>query len=140
MGHRLKRMARGQRGANLIEMALVTTLLLLLFGGVVDLGRAFHSYIVITNAAREGARMGSHFPEREDLIDAAAIQEAAESGVVLSAGDVDVEFPARSSAPGNPIRVSVVYEVPMFMGGIFGYGASLTLTGYAEMVIFGRDL
>lgn len=139
MVHRLKRILRGQRGANLIEMALVTTLLLLLFGGVVDLGRVFHSYIVVTNAAREGARMGSHFPDRDDLIRAAAIQEAAESGVELSEGDIAIEFPA-GSVPGNPIRVSVVHEVPMFMGGIFGYGTSLTLTGYAEMVIFGRDL
>jgi len=139
MVHRLKRILRGQRGANLIEMALVTTLLLLLFGGVVDLGRVFHSYIVVTNAAREGARMGSHFPDRADLIRAAAIQEAAESGVELSEGDIAIEFPA-GSVPGNPIRVSVVHEVPMFMGGIFGYGTSLTLTGYAEMVIFGRDL
>jgi len=139
MVHRLKRILRGQRGANLIEMALVTTLLLLLFGGVVDLGRVFHSYIVVTNAAREGARMGSHFPDRADLIRAAAIQEAAESGVELSEGDIAIEFPV-GSVPGNPIRVAVVHEVPMFMGGIFGYGASLTLTGYAEMVIFGRDL
>ncbi len=140
MGRQLKWVTRGQRGANLIEMALVTTLLILLFGGIVDLGRAFHSYIVITNAAREGARMGSHFPDREDLIVAAAIQEAATSGVELLPGDVDVDFPAGADTAGNPIRVTVVHEVPMFLGGIFGYGTSLTLTGYAEMVIFGRDL
>lgn len=134
-----QRILRGQRGANLIEMALVTTLLLLLFGGIVDLGRAFHSYIVITNAAREGARMGSHFLDRADLIVAAAIQEAAESGLEISAGNVDYECP-RSCVAGQPIRVTVEYEVPMFLGGVFGYGTSLTLTGYAEMVIFGRDL
>ncbi len=138
MIHPLKRILRGQRGANLIEMALVTTLLLL-FGGIADLGRAFHSYIVITNAAREGARMGSHFPDRGDLIVAAAIQEAEESGLGLSAGDVDYECPTGCLA-GQPIRVTVQCEVPMFLGGIFGYGTSLTLTGYAEMVIFGRDL
>lgn len=136
----LERILRGQRGANLIEMALVTTLLLLLFGGIADLGRAFHSYIVITNAAREGARMGSHFPDQTNMIRQAVVSEAAESGVEISIGDVTIDFPSGSSAPGNPVRVSVVYEVPMFLGGVFGYGTSLTLTGYAEMVIFGRDL
>ena len=51
-----KRM-RSERGAELIEFALVLPLLLLLVLGMVDFGFMFQRYEVMTNAAREGARM-----------------------------------------------------------------------------------
>lgn len=44
------------RGQAMAEMAIVLPILLLLLMGMVDLGRIFHSYMVITNASREGAR------------------------------------------------------------------------------------
>ena len=46
-----------ERGAVLIEFALVLPLLLVLFAGMFDLGLAFQRYQAVTNAAREGARM-----------------------------------------------------------------------------------
>jgi hypothetical protein len=48
---------RSERGAELIEFALVFPLLLLLVLGMVDFGFLFQRYEVLTNAAREGARM-----------------------------------------------------------------------------------
>src|SRR5215831_8178385 len=51
------RHARSQRGAELIEFALVLPLLLLLVLGIVDFGFLFQRMEVITNAAREGARI-----------------------------------------------------------------------------------
>ena len=38
-------------------MAIVLPMLLLVVGGLVDFGRAYYLNVVITNAAREGARM-----------------------------------------------------------------------------------
>jgi Flp pilus assembly protein TadG len=38
-------------------MALILPVLLLVLGGIIDLGRAFYGQIIIGNAAREGARM-----------------------------------------------------------------------------------
>src|SRR5438093_7131634 len=46
-----------ERGAVLVEFALVLPLLLVLFAGMFDLGLAFQQYQAVTNAAREGARM-----------------------------------------------------------------------------------
>jgi Flp pilus assembly protein TadG len=46
-----------QRGAELIEFALVFPTLLLVVGGIIDLGFLFQRYEVLTNAAREGARV-----------------------------------------------------------------------------------
>jgi len=48
---------RSERGAELIEFALVFPMLLLLVLGMVDFGFLFQRYEVLTNAAREGARM-----------------------------------------------------------------------------------
>lgn len=48
---------KDQRGQALVELALVLPVLLVLFMGTVEFGRIFHSYLVITNASREGARV-----------------------------------------------------------------------------------
>ena len=53
------RRLRSDRGAELIEFALVLPLLLLLIGGIADFAFLFHSMEVTSNAAREGARMGT---------------------------------------------------------------------------------
>lgn len=50
---------RDDRGAELIEFALILPVLLLVFGGIVDFGFLFKDYEVVTNAAREGARLGT---------------------------------------------------------------------------------
>jgi Flp pilus assembly protein TadG len=52
-------MERSERGSNLVEFALVLPLLVLILAGMADVGRAFNSYMVITNGAREGARAAS---------------------------------------------------------------------------------
>lgn len=53
------RRLRSERGAELIEFAAVFPILLLVVGGMVDFGFVFRSWQVVTNAAREGARVGS---------------------------------------------------------------------------------
>jgi hypothetical protein len=47
------------QGAELIEFALVFPLLLLVLFGIMDFGFMFQRYEVVTNAAREGARVGT---------------------------------------------------------------------------------
>ena len=47
----------GERGAALLEMALTLPLMLLVAIGIVEFGRAYQTWQVLTNAAREGARI-----------------------------------------------------------------------------------
>lgn len=47
-----------ERGQAVIELALTLPLLLLIVLGVFDFGLMFQKYEVVTNAAREGARVG----------------------------------------------------------------------------------
>ena len=54
---RLSARVRSQAGAELVEFALVLPILLLVLGGIVDFGLLLQRQQVITNAAREGARL-----------------------------------------------------------------------------------
>jgi Flp pilus assembly protein TadG len=54
---RLRSMWRGDDGAALIEAAFVLPLLLFVSIGIIEFGRAFQTWQVVTNAAREGARI-----------------------------------------------------------------------------------
>jgi Flp pilus assembly protein TadG len=47
---------RGQRGTALLEAAITIPMLLLIAVGIFEFGRAFQTWQVLTNAAREGAR------------------------------------------------------------------------------------
>lgn len=47
------------RGTELVEFALVLPLLMLVLGGIIDFGFLFQRYEVLTNAAREGARLAT---------------------------------------------------------------------------------
>jgi len=47
----------GESGAELIEFALVLPFLLVIVLGIIDFGLLFQRYYVVTNAAREGARV-----------------------------------------------------------------------------------
>ncbi len=49
---------RCERGQALVEMALILPVLLLLIFGIIEFGRIFNAYLIVTNAAREGARAG----------------------------------------------------------------------------------
>jgi hypothetical protein len=55
----LRRSRSEETGAELIEFALVLPILLLIVAGIVDFGFLFQRYEVVTNAAREGARIAS---------------------------------------------------------------------------------
>jgi len=49
---------RGRAGQSLVEMAMVLPILAFLTFGLVDFGRGYYFQVSITNAAREGARVG----------------------------------------------------------------------------------
>lgn len=56
---RLPRWRETEVGQSLVEFAMVLPIFLLLLFALVDFGRGFYTWLVITNAAREGARAGA---------------------------------------------------------------------------------
>jgi Flp pilus assembly protein TadG len=57
---RRRLLSRGadDRGAELIEFAMVLPMFLVIFAAMIDFGFLFQRYEAVTNAAREGARVG----------------------------------------------------------------------------------
>lgn len=137
-----------ERGQSLVEFALVAMLLLSLVGGVVDFGGAFHHYIIITNAAREGARYGSRLPCKSDnhaalktAIVNAAINEAAGSGVTLATSDIAITpdpVATGCAATGAELEVAVSFDYDLMLGAFMGVG-DFTMTNSVRMVYFGND-
>ena len=80
-----------ERGAAAVEMALILPILLLLVGGIIDLGRAFMMQIMLTNAAREGTRAavvmttGTPGAKIRERAEAAAPPNASATAMVLPA-------------------------------------------------------
>jgi Flp pilus assembly protein TadG len=60
--HQAKQYRRGARGQSLIETAISLSVLLLIFSGAVDLGRAFYSWVQLNNAVSEGAHWAATYP------------------------------------------------------------------------------
>ena len=54
---RLRALWRGDDGAALIEAAFVLPMLLFVSIGIIEFGRAFQTWQIVPNAAREGARV-----------------------------------------------------------------------------------
>jgi Flp pilus assembly protein TadG len=63
----MKRM-RSEKGAALIEAAITVPVILLISVGIFEFGRAYQTWQVLTNAAREGARMAVITTSTEDAI------------------------------------------------------------------------
>jgi Flp pilus assembly protein TadG len=53
------RRSKGERGASLVEFALVLPVLAVLIFGIIDFGFAFNSYIELRSGSREGARLAA---------------------------------------------------------------------------------
>jgi len=58
---------RGERGQSLVEIALFLPILLIILVGIVEVSHALTAYLVIANAAREGARFGAAGGKEEDI-------------------------------------------------------------------------
>jgi Flp pilus assembly protein TadG len=116
-----------------VETAFVLPVLLLLLAGVADIGRAFRDYIILTGAAREGARFGAYFPSQQTLIEDQTIQAASDAGIVVARSNISV---ARIQGIGydEAIRVTVAHPLPMFFSAIIGID-TLTVRSHAEMPV-----
>ncbi len=137
---------KSESGQSLVEFALVLVFLLTLLAGIYDLGRAFFAYIIIRDAAQEGAVFGSVAPKSDlngfeiavaDRVETAFMDPAdpGNSPIDLSKMNVQVDvIGSACAAPGNGVRVKVDYSVPVsmpFLGAVIGT-QDIHLTAQAE--------
>lgn len=105
------RYRRGERGAALVEFALVLPLLLVVIAGIVDFGFLFQRYEVVTNAAREGARLASlpSYNGQTDLI-RAHVRNYVQQGLSLTTAGINGTVP-NSAAGVNIVNTTLSYVV-----------------------------
>jgi Flp pilus assembly protein TadG len=117
----VSRLGRGERGANVVEFALVLPLLMLMLLGLIDYGYYFFVELAVTNAAREGARVATTYP---GACPNGPGQSAAQSAVsrymtmVGQAGNTQVNFQCSADAlTGDPdFTVQVTTLFPQVTG------------------------
>jgi hypothetical protein len=137
-----------KRGQSLVEFALLLPLLVLVIFGVLELGRVFFAYIAITNAAREGARVFTFWPNFTtiDNIETAVYNEVGDvplvdvgriSSIIIQCGNaydaVPSDIPLANCPKFEPIRVTVTYNYDLIFRFIFP--ESITLRRSAEMLV-----
>lgn len=132
-------MEDNDRGAAAVEFALVLPLLLLLLFGIIDFGRAYHSKVTLTHAAREGARALALAPDAaagtDDLNDRLASGALAPGAI----GTVTVESLTACGTGNAAVVLKEQFDfltplpgLAIFYGGS-PWATSVTLRGRAVM-------
>src|SRR5215469_16732561 len=123
------------RGAAVVEFALLLPALLLLLFGIIDFGRALNAQITLTQAAREGARLAA-------LNQPNVVSRTQAAAVGLSPVSVTVPSTCPAGA-GQGVNATVVasysfsFVTPVgAIAGLFGgsgFGSPITLSAHGVM-------
>ena len=120
----------GERGQSLVELAISFPVMLLLLLGTVDFGMGLYSYLIVRDAAQEGALYGSFNPGNRVGIESRARniapndsdalfffpvplhdKDAVQINISASAGNCQ----GISGGTINSITVTAFYEYPLLM-------------------------
>jgi Flp pilus assembly protein TadG len=147
--HKFLRRVRSERGAELIELALVLPILLLVVVAILDFGLLMQRYLTINNAAREGARIAV-LPGYYSLTDVRSrVTQYVREGTgdntaspTTALATVTIDPDGAGGKPGfsaAQVTVTMTHSY-LFLGpvsGLFGGGSfsSITLTARSTMRI-----
>ena len=136
-----KRM-RSERGAALIEAAMIMPMILLISVGIFEFGRAYQTSQVLTNAAREGARLAVlEGPTDADV--RARVNQYVTDGGLTSLSDANIQInrlaPLTGSATASTVTITYPFEfmvlnpVVRLIAPASTTGAPITLTAATLM-------
>lgn len=125
------------KGQALVEFALIVPIFLILLFAIVDFGMGFYSWITVTNAAREGARLGAVLATQQE------IETRVYDSVSLpdEATKMTVTVTNAQGQPGESVVVKVDYDYDLItpLAGLVQFvsgntiGPTLTFSSTAEM-------
>lgn len=125
---------KNERGQALVEMALVLPILILIIFGITEFGRIINAKIIVTGAAREGARYAA--VNGKLVTDSQIIAAVKSSAASLNPAKVTVDIdPAQHlRTRGSSVAVTVYYPVQIiapvisvFTGNPYQAGAQTTM-------------
>ncbi|MEF3122569.1 TadE family protein [Kocuria flava] len=115
---------KSERGAAAVEFAMILPLLILIFFGIIEFGRAYNIQLGVTQAARETVR---HMAIKGDWVAAQAHGRAASPS--LQGAQMQLEVSPASCATGDTVTVVVKYP----FDSLTGIAGDMMLTGKAAM-------
>jgi Flp pilus assembly protein TadG len=136
---------KSARGTALLETALTLPLLLFVAVGIFEFGRAYQYMQVLTNAAREGARVAVLPGQTTDAVQSrvtnylTAGQISNPSSATVTLTTTQVSIGGGNTAPGSKVTVnypfsfSVLQPVAQLVVMNSTVGGSFTMTASAEM-------
>ena len=111
------RLRRNERGAALIETAITVPIILLVCIAIFEFGRAYQTWQVLTNAAREGARVAILMGKTDDDVRNAVRNYLDAGGMDEDAAGVSIErtVPLGTNT-GSKITVSYPFTFQLLPG------------------------
>jgi len=105
-----KNISKNCKGQTLVEMALVLPILLLIIMGIVEFGRIFNAYLIVTNASREGARVAVVGGTDSDINNSITNTTVTLKPENMSVNITPIE---ESRTRGSQVTVNVHYQIEM---------------------------
>jgi Flp pilus assembly protein TadG len=104
-------MKLNKKGQSMVEMALILPIIILLFMGMVEFSRIFGSYLLVTHASREGARMASIGRTDEEVR-----TNVTNKVNILNVSELQIIFIPEddSRITGEDVRVCVKYKLQIY--------------------------
>lgn len=138
-----KLIIKDQKGASVVEFAILLPLLVLLFIGISEFGLLWYNSQIIINASREGARAGIargvDFKTDNDVknvVIAYCNQRIIDfGGNTVDADDITLtpNNNRSTSVFGDDFTVQVTYNYTFLIPSLFNLGTTKTLTGRTLM-------
>ena len=133
-----------ESGQSLVEVAIGMIVLMIIFSGLVDFGRAYFAFIAIEDAANEGATFlsinsGCRYATDTGCDDPnnAFYRASHSSSGEIDWSKADIDVRGYLNAAGEPVYVTITYDLPLitpFLPPILGRD-SITLTTTASHTI-----
>ena len=132
---------KNQRGAALLETAITLPLVLLISVAIFEFGRAYQTWQVLTNAAREGARIAV-LPDYTDAQVTTTVRNYLNGGRLTNAGGATINVvrnvPFGSTTASRvtvnyPFQFMVIGPVARLVRSTSTVGAPLTMQSSALM-------
>ncbi len=150
-GNRVRRLwsclRRSERGQAMAEFALLVPVFMVVLFAIVDFGNAYSKYVSITNAARDGARLGVTGDTSANIVTRVNQTSGICNGptyTTCSDSNLSVSVSGAGGSSGSDVTVTASYSYSFItplaalvrlLPGSRSIGSSITLTSTAVMRI-----
>lgn len=122
---------KAESGQSLVELGILAPVLVFVLVGVVDFGRIFMVEQVITNAAREGARVA--VVDTSSTLASQTVQSYMQ-GAGLDMSQATITITGANAATGQPTVVAITYKVTSLALQLVHANSNITLSATSSML------